>query len=396
MKPRTIVLIVLACLIPLAVQIGLGVLVLGGGILFDEAVPAPRLAGNFGNNFVVDFPDAFPAAPQGQPCTREEVEAARGPVAAVKQCTFSGPFTHDNLAVFLVHGANTIREVRVMPLQSALEQNLAVVHEGALSIDNRTNVPIFIQAGDIVKGGTQDRVFPYDYLVPVGQTRLPVNVFCVESGRSFPRGVEVSTSFASSTQQLPGKRLNLAARHRHAQGEVWDGVRQLQAALERNAGGSVQSPQSLTSLQLTLETDRVQQAIQGYLQDLAPVTAGENEVIGVAFAVNGQIQSAEIYASSSLFLDLWPKLLRANAVAALAEKQPNAAQPNAAQPNAAQAPTVDMLQKFLAVTEEGRECRKETINGTLTLRQETAQALLYDTCDPTRQNLVLHRSFLAR
>jgi hypothetical protein len=386
MKPRTIVLIVLACLIPLAVQIGLGVLVVGTALV-QEAAQGPMAVGNFGNNFVIDFADEMVAAPEGKLCTREELEAARGPVAAVKQCTFSGPFTHDNLSVFLIHGADTMKEDRVMPLGSALEQGLAVVHEGALSIDNRANVPIFIQAGDIIKGGTQDRVFPYDYLVPVGQTRLPVNVFCVEAGRSFPRGGEVSTSFQVSSQQLPGKRLNLAARHRHVQGEVWDGVRHLQTALERNAGGSVKSPQSQTSLQLTLETDRVQQSIQGYLQELAAVTVGENEVIGVAFAVNGQYQSAEIYGSSSLFLELWPKLLRASAIGALAEKQPAAA---------VAAPTVDDLKKFLTVTEASRDCRQATNNGTLVLQQETAQALLFDTCDPARRNVVLHRSFLAR
>ena len=54
----------------------------------------------------------------------------------------------------------------------------------------------------------------------------------------------------------------------------------------------------------------------------SPVTSRQGNlygVIGMVVAVNNQIQSADIYASSDLFRELWPKLMRANAVAALAE-----------------------------------------------------------------------------
>src|SRR5207253_3175518 len=121
-------------------------------------------------------------------------------------------------------------------------------------------------------------------------------------------------------------------------------------------------------------------------ETLAPVPAGK-QVIGVAVAINGQFQSADIYGSSSLFLDLWPKLIKANAVAALAEQQPGA-------PGAV--PTVEAAQKFLADAAAGTECSRKQNQGTLVLRQESAGLLLFDTCDPTRQNLVLHRSILAK
>jgi len=390
MNPRTMVVVGLTCAAVVGAQLAAGVLFFGGALVNDVVIQPQREARahvEFApGGFLNDMIDEVQGIPQAKPCTREELQAARGPVTAASKCTYSGPFTHENLSVVLIHGPDTMKDQRVMPLQAALEQNLATVH-AAISIDNRANMPLFIQAGDIIKGGTQDRVLPYDYLVPVGTNHLPLTVFCVEAGRCGPRGQEISHSFQSSTEQLPGNKLHLAARYRHNQGEVWQGVQQVQQALARNVGGSVQSPQSQTSLQLTLESDRLQQAIQNYVNELGPRTVGANDVIGVAVAVNGRIQSAEVYGSSGLFLELWPKLLKANAIAALAERQPGAA---------AAAPTVEAVQKFLAVSEKGSQCRTSRNAGTLVLQQETDRVLLYDTCDATRQNVVLHRSYLAK
>lgn len=388
MNARTVGVVALICGAVIAAQIGAGLLFMGGAMLHEAAQPQPGgqpafAPAPFVNNLIFD--GGF-GEPRGQACTRDELQAARGPVVPVRECTISGPYTHKNLSLFLIHGPNKVEGQPVMPLQTALEQNLAVVHEGALSVDNRANVPLFIQAGDIIKGGTQDRVLPYDYLVPVGTSRLPLTVFCVESGRSWPRGQELSTAFASSTEQLPGKRLQLAARYRHAQGDVWQGVSELQNALERNMGGGVRSPQSQTSLQLTLESERVQQAVAAYINDIAPRTAAETDAIGATVVINGQIQSADTYASSGLFRELFPKLLKAGAVAALAERQGGQTA----------VPTVERLQKFLVSCEKGDQCQQVSREGTLVLRQETERAVLFETCDPTRKNVVLHRSYLVK
>src|SRR5207244_3618136 len=119
--------------------------------------------------------------------------------------------------------------------------------------------------------------------------------------------------------------------------------------LARNVGASVQSPQSQTSLQLTLEHPLVDQSIQPYITKLAPLPVQEKDVIGVAVVINGEIQSADLYASSALFRELWPKLLRASAIAALAEQQAGAK---------VAAPPVETLQRFLGTAEiapDGRQ-----------------------------------------
>lgn len=385
MKARTLALLVLAAAVALAPHLVFATLRYASNSVPDRR--ATRFAGGVQPAPMFDLNDAFLAGPRAQACTPDDLKALRGPVVPLNECTVTGPFTHANLSIYLIHGGDTLKGQQVMPLQSALEQNLVVVHEGALAIDNFAAVPVFIQAGDIVKGGSQDRVLPSDHLVAIGRNRLPLTVFCVEAGRSGPRGQELSTSFQSAAEQLPGKRLNLAARYRRSQLEVWNGVGEVQQALARSVGGSVQSPQSRTSLQLTLENELVQRSIQNYLDELAPVPGRDKDVIGVAVAVNNQIQSADIYASSALFRELWPKLLKANAIAALTERQGGAL---------AAPPTAAAVQKFMKRAEQGEDCQHEVADDTRVLRQEAAQSLLFETCDPARDNLVLHRSFLAK
>jgi hypothetical protein len=394
MNSRTFGLIVLVCLAVVGAQVAGGLLYLGGALVHEVAIqPADDKApivmmerGGVINQFVEEVAVGG-GAPRAQACTREELQAARGDVPAASDCTVSGPYTHNNLSVFLVHGPDTMQGQRLMTLQAALGHNLALVHAGAIAVDNRADVPVFIQAGDIIKGGTQDRVLPYDYLVPVGRSRMPLNVFCVEAGRCAPRPGELSASFESSTEQLPTRQLQLAARYRHSQQAVWNAVSQLQEALERNVGGSVQAQLSPTSLQLTLETRSVQHAVASYVNAVGPQTAGKDDTIGVVCAINGQIQHADIYASSSLFRDLWPKLLKADAVAALAARTGS---------KVSDAPGVEAVEKFLARSDKGQQCRRVQHDGTVVLQQESDRAILFDTCDPTRQNVVIHRSILVK
>ena len=47
---------------------------------------------------------------------------------------------------------------------------------------------VFVQAGDIVKGGRQDRVFSQDLVLKPRSGRVPIDAFCVESGRWRQRG----------------------------------------------------------------------------------------------------------------------------------------------------------------------------------------------------------------
>lgn len=62
----------------------------------------------------------------------------------------SGPFTHKNLTIFLLHGKNMIEGKSFLTLQEALEQRKVVVYEtksvNELSIENRSDQDIYVQA----------------------------------------------------------------------------------------------------------------------------------------------------------------------------------------------------------------------------------------------------------
>ena len=77
--------------------------------------------------------------------------------------TTSGPYTHENLAIFLFHAHDQIDGSRYISLKEALEQKKVRVYEtgtvGQLEAENLSEtVDIFIQAGDVLKGGRQDRL----------------------------------------------------------------------------------------------------------------------------------------------------------------------------------------------------------------------------------------------
>lgn len=392
MRPRNIVLVCGTVLAGLAIQGTFAMLVthlLLRGHRAQNGFAAARANNGFVlQRAVVDEMAAVPGQQAAQPLPPEELQQVRGPATQTRDYEFSGPFTHGNLSVFFIHGPDAMKDQRVITLQEAVAQNLAVVHDTgfSLAVDNRSNMPLFIQGGDIVKGGNQDRVLPYDYLIPAGANRAPVAAFCVEAGRSFPRGNELSSSFQVASEQLPTRNLKLAAMLRRSQTDVWNGISQTQANLSRNIGDSVQAPQSRTSLQLTLEHPSVQQAAQAAINELSPLAQRQENAIGFVVAINGKIQSADVYASSDLFQRVYPKLLQASAVAALAERQ-------AAKFDV---PTAEAVQAFLAAPEQGQAYRQSLTARVNLIRQETAQSVLFETCDVGRANLIVHRCYLAK
>jgi hypothetical protein len=323
------------------------------------------------------------------PVAQEKLKEIRGPVAGTRDFTISGPHSHDNLTLFLIHGQDTMKDKQIVTLHDALKSGQAVVHDtrtNTLSVENRSGSDLYIQSGDIVKGGTQDRTIQYDLLVPANSGRVPLQAFCVEAGRSFARGGEPVAVFGGSTEQLPGKNLRLANLHKQSQNAVWQGVSKIQKDLQRSLGDSVQSALSTTSLQLTLEHNRLGQAVQDYLNDLSPILEGKKDVIGVVVAINGRVHSADIYASADLCRSLYPKLLKAGAIEALADRN---------------APRVDLPDvesvKALLVANDKEPAREQAVNNRIRMiRQESQASVLFDTCDRSQNNLVIHRSILRK
>ena len=253
------------------------------------------------------------------------VAAAQEPAAplTVGDYLVVGPTTHKNLSLFVVRGEDKIKAGKFLTLEEAMAKKTLVVREtgnvNRLTVENKGELPVYIQGGEIVRGGQQDRALEHDTVVPPKSGQIAVSAYCVESGRwSARRGDPVSV-FASSTQMLSTKKGKLAARVQKNQGAVWDSVAGTQANLASKVGAPVQNVASPTSLELSLEDKRVQDAVAGYMQVLSPLAESASDSVGFGFAINGQMSSVEIFASHALFVKAWGKLLRAATVEAVSE-----------------------------------------------------------------------------
>lgn len=235
----------------------------------------------------------------------------------------SAPLTHANLSVYLVFGPDAVTGTKLMSLQEALERDLATVHEtgnvNTLAVENRSSeYELFVQSGDIVKGGRQDRMVQHDMLLPPNSGRVPLPAHCVEQSRWTNRGKEDAGKFAKCDNFAAGRGLRYAnyAGEQHA---VWANVSQSQKKASDNLGVSVNAAASPTSFQLTLESDAVRAKVAEYEAALKSAAEDRSDVLGVVFAVNGQVVGAEVYGSNALFRKAWPKLLTAAAAEAVIE-----------------------------------------------------------------------------
>jgi len=299
----------------------------------------------------------------------------------------SGPFTHENLTIFLLHGDDQVKDKKFLTLDEALKAKQVIVHEtknvNQLSIENVSTESVFVQAGDIVKGGQQDRTIAVDLVVPPKSGKLPVSSFCVEANRWSKRGSENEKAFDSSTRGLSSNKLKLAARA-GGQGLVWKNVAYAQMQLKASLKTEVKSPSSESSLQLTLENKKLVDAVKVYVKKLEKSLDKQTDAIGYAVAINGKVNNADVYANADLFRKLWPKLLTCSAIEAVAEAKPN---------TKVETVKADAIRKFLADVSKGKLTEKKIHKDVKELKQETEKTVLFETKSAAT---VLRRSYIVK
>lgn len=306
---------------------------------------------------------------------------------------FSGPYTYKNLTVYLINGKDKVTDRKFLTLQEAMETKLAVVHEtedvNMLQISNRSgNYDIFILAGDIVKGGKQDRVIQFTYVVPPKTNKMQIASFCVEQGRWAQRGKENAAGFHSSTNMIATKDLKMSVKKDKSQTGVWSKVSEMQGKLGDNLGASVRGEQSETSLQLTLENKKLEEAEKDYLKHLINITKDQADAVGYAFVINGKINSAEIFSAKSLFQKLWPKLIKASIVEAISDKTDN---------KNIKLPTAMDIKNFLVDSEKSRETSVKKVSKNVdVIEKESRENILFETRDSKNGKGWINKSYLKK
>ena len=263
----------------------------------------------------------------------------------------SGPVVHENLAVYFVHGKSAPGKVP-LTLEEAMAKGVVQVRETSnvnqLEIENLGDDEVFVQSGDIVKGGQQDRTLMVSLVLPPKSGRDPDRVVLRRAGPlvgARPRGCE---EFRDRVRRRalardeardegaaaggPGRRTSSVDRRRAA--TVDRRRRDRRCASSRcgracarrrpsstgSLGASVRSAQSASSLQLALENEKLIDAQKAYIKALKAAGESGDDIVGFVFAVNGKLNSADVYPSNGLFRKMWGKLLTASAIEAIGHK----------------------------------------------------------------------------
>jgi hypothetical protein len=328
----------------------------------------------------------------------------------------SGPASHQNLTVYFVHGPSAPGKVP-LTLDEALAKRVVQVREtgnvNQLEIENLGADEVFIQSGDIVKGGQQDRTLMVSLVLPPKSGRVSIASFCVEQGRWSARGREDVKNFSSASASVPSREMKLAmkapqpaaapdpsGRGRGAptqaaetsvrQSAVWDGVRKMQDKLSGTVGGRVNAAQSASSLQLALENEKLVDLQAAYVKALKAAGEADNDVVGYVFAVNGKLNSADVYPSNGLFRKMWNKLLNASATEAISHKD---------EPRD-ETPSIEAVTAFLADAEKGKGSEKPLNAGVKLDTREGEKAFFFETArasqSPSAPKGWVHRNYLAK
>ena len=267
--------------------------------------------------------------------------------------------TYESLSVFPVLSGESLDTSQFMTLDEALASGEAAVTEqggnflrrtregipGAQQIPrvetgaqvnqlvliNRGSKPLLLLAGEVVAGGKQDRIIGKDRIVPVGAEPLPLDVFCVESGRW-----SSGSRFASAKMMVhPSVREKAAVEQ--DQHQVWAAVSSGGAGAVGTAGpiasaaplsprvlGELASAAAPTQSYVKLYgSPRVSGSVENFAVEVekrfekATANLKGEHVVGVVVAYGGEVAWSDIFASSQLFERYWPKLLRSYVVEAL-------------------------------------------------------------------------------
>lgn len=303
----------------------------------------------------------------------------------------TGPYTHDNLTIYLLHASGKTAAPNLLTLQEAMAQQKVAVYEtgqvNELAIENKSAEDVYIQAGDIVKGGRQDRVLSTDLVLPPHSGRLPIGAFCVEHGRWTQRGGEASDRFSASNRAVSFKAIKLAVHNDKDQSKVWQEVAQAQQKLSMVGAVSAAAPSlSPTSMQLTLENSRLTESTTAYVDSLAKIVDGHPDVVGFVYAINGKLDSADQYASPDLFRRMWMKMLQASATEAVAARGPEKFT----------APDVAAVREALAAAESAPVSSRQTAGQTVVVKRESEKALFFEARPTAAADSWIHKSWVVK
>jgi hypothetical protein len=191
----------------------------------------------------------------------------------------------------------------IQQTQQRIGGNSATVN--TLYIQNVSQDTVYLMAGEVVKGGKQDRVIAKDMVLPPGDNKVDLSVFCVEHGRWKYKGNEsdsTSNNFSVSNYMVT-QTVRAKAVLKSNQSEVWSEVANV------NKNNNIKS--STGAYTALTKSKEYQKTTKKYQDHFKNSFKGQKEVIGVVAVTGKRVIGADMFASHELFTQQFPQLLSA-------------------------------------------------------------------------------------
>ncbi len=198
-----------------------------------------------------------------------------------------------------------------------------------LSVQNKTDHAVYLLAGEVIRGGKQDRILAEDRVIaPRSITDLAV--FCVEEDRWEYRqaeGVDTSPNrqepvFAfRGYYQMASRDLRWAATRQRDQQEVWKQVAEI-----RNEGGAVSDSKGYAALEEAAGFSDKKRQYETYFRDKLLDQKG---VIGFVGVSGNRILGMDLMGNPELFRQQYPALLAGYITDAITRGSPPELSPEA-------------------------------------------------------------------
>ena len=175
-----------------------------------------------------------------------------------------------------------------------------------LFIENRSDDTILLLAGEVVKGGQQDRVLSQDVLLKP-HTKTDLSVFCVEPHRWSVD--ESGDGSFSSYEKVSTMSVRKKAAVNKEQQAVWNEVGRVNKVnATETASGTYTALKNSGKLQINLKE---------YVEHYENLFAGQSDIIGVVVVSGNKIMGCDMFATPELFQNNFSNLLHSYATEAI-------------------------------------------------------------------------------
>ena len=148
-----------------------------------------------------------------------------------------------------------------------------------------------------------------------------------------------------------------------------------------------QRPVRKAAFSLRSKTRNSRREQTDYVKALLPLGEAGDDIVGYVFAINGRVNSADVYPSNGLFRKMWPKLLRASVTEAIGDRN------GATEPP----PPVAAVTTFLDDANRGAAVEKPVGDRGRVKVRESAKSLFFEARPAAAPaSSWMHRNYLAK